>query len=383
MKNSGNRAGRHGCAGDAMVNIQQWQGRSVFLTGHTGFKGSWLALWLAQMGARVHGYALDPSTTPSLFNEAGVARVLAGDMRADIADRSALQAALQAARPSVVLHLAAQALVRPSYADPLTTLATNVMGTAHVLEAVRAVDSVQAVVIVTTDKVYDNREWVYPYREADALGGRDPYSASKSAAEIVVASYRASFYGADGHPARVATARAGNVIGGGDWSPERLVPDCLQAFAAGAPVSLRYPQAVRPWQHVLEPLGGYLALAERLLGVDGERAAKAWNFGPEVGGDAAVGAVAEGLARRWGEGARIEYSGAAGAPHEAGLLRLDITQARIELGWRPLWSLEQALDATVDWFQAWQRGDDVATLCRKQIASYMAGTASQSLRLNR
>lgn len=362
-----------------MVNIQQWQGRSVFLTGHTGFKGSWLALWLSQMGARVHGYALDPSTTPSLFNEAGVARVLAGDMRADIADRSALKAALQAARPSVVLHLAAQALVRPSYTDPLTTLATNVMGTAHVLEAVRAVDSVQAVVIVTTDKVYDNREWVYPYREADALGGHDPYSASKSAAEIVVASYRASFYGAAGHPARVATARAGNVIGGGDWSPERLVPDCLQAFAAGAPVSLRYPQAVRPWQHVLEPLGGYLALAERLLGRGGERAAKAWNFGPEVGGDAAVGAVAEGLARRWGEDARIEYSGAAGAPHEAGLLRLDITQARIELGWRPLWSLEQALDATVDWFQAWQRGDDVATLCRKQIASYMAGTASQSL----
>lgn len=352
----------------------------MFVTGHTGFKGSWLALWLAGMGARVYGYALDPSTTPSLFAEAGVANQLAGDTRADIADRAALQAALQAAQPSVVLHLAAQALVRPGYADPVNTFATNVMGTVHLLEAVRAVKSVQAVVIVTTDKVYDNREWVYPYRESDALGGHDPYSASKGAAEIVAASYRASFYGTAGHAARVATARAGNVIGGGDWSPERLVPDCLQAFATGSPVCLRYPQAVRPWQHVLEPLGGYLALAERLLSIEGGGAAKAWNFGPEAGDDATVGEVAEALARRWGGAASIESSASESAPHEAGLLRLDITQARIELGWRPRWSLGQALDATVDWFQGWQRGGDAATLCHKQIASYTAGTAMEPLR---
>lgn len=362
-----------------MLNLEQWKNRSIFVTGHTGFKGSWLALWLAGMGARVYGYALDPSTTPSLFTEAGVGRQLAGDTRADIADRAALLDALQAAQPSVVFHLAAQALVRPGYADPVNTFATNIMGTVHLLEAVRAVKSVQAAVIVTTDKVYDNREWLYPYREGDALGGHDPYSASKSAAEIVVASYRASFFSAAGHAARLATARAGNVIGGGDWSPERLVPDCLQAFVAGNPVNLRYPQAVRPWQHVLEPLGGYLTLAERLLSVEGVRAAKAWNFGPEVGGDATVGSVAEALARRWGGSASIECHETGGSPHEAGLLRLDTTQARIELGWRPRWSLGLALDATVDWFQEWKRGGDAAILCEKQIATYTAGTTSEPL----
>lgn len=357
------------------VNFDGWRGRSVFVTGHTGFKGSWLALWLQGLGAQVHGYALDPATTPNLFDLAQVAQGLASDTRADLADRSGLQRALAAARPSVVLHLAAQALVRPGYADPLGTFATNVMGTAHLLEAVRAVDSVQAVVVVTTDKVYDNREWIYPYRESDALGGHDPYSASKGAAEIVAASYRASFFGAG---ACVATARAGNVIGGGDWSPERLVPDCLQAFAAGRPVELRYPQAVRPWQHVLEPLGGYLALAERLLAADGRRAAKAWNFGPEAGGDASVGEVAQSLARLWGGGARVDCPEGAAHPHEAGLLRLDITQARAELGWRPCWSLEQALAATVQWFRGWQRGDDAAGLCRAQIRSYGEASAGAS-----
>ena len=363
-----------------MLNAGTWQGRAVFVTGHTGFKGSWLALWLAGMGARVYGFALDPATKTSLFEEAGVAQQLAGDTRADLADRTALQAALQEAQPSVVLHLAAQALVRPGYADPVGTFATNVMGTAHLLDAVRSVDSVQAVIVVTTDKVYGNNEWIFPYREGDALGGHDPYSASKAAAEIVVASYRASFFGADRHGARIATARAGNVIGGGDWSPERLVPDCLQAFAAGAPVRLRYPQAVRPWQHVLEPLGGYLALAERLLAADGDAAAKAWNFGPEVGGDATVGAVTEALARRWGGKASVECPEGELHPHEAGLLRLDITQARVELGWRPRWSLAQALDATVDWFQGWEHGGDAAALCRAQIASYQACAAAESLR---
>jgi CDP-glucose 4,6-dehydratase len=350
-----------------------WRDRSVFLTGHTGFKGSWLALWLRAMGAQVHGYALDPATRPSLFDAAQVGERLARDTRADLLDRPALSRALGAARPSVVLHLAAQALVRPGYADPVGTFATNVMGTVHLLDAVRAVDSVQAVVVVTTDKVYDNREWVHPYRENDALGGHDPYSASKGAAEIVAASYRASFFGtAGGHAARIATARAGNVIGGGDWAPDRLVPDCLQAFGAGRPVQLRYPGAVRPWQHVLEPLSGYLLLAQRLLEPSGAALAKGWNFGPEANGDATVLALAQSLAWHWGEGARVETPGAAGQPHEAGQLRLDITQARSELGWRPRWSLDQALAATVAWQRAWQRGGDMAAIVQAQIDEYLA-----------
>jgi CDP-glucose 4,6-dehydratase len=354
------------------VDASVWRDQSVLLTGHTGFKGGWLALWLAGMGARVHGYALDPQPGPNLFEVAGVADRLAADTRADLADLARLRQALQAAQPRVVFHLAAQALVRPSYADPLATWATNVMGTAHLLEAVRGVPSVQAVVVVTTDKVYDNREWVYPYREGDALGGHDPYSASKGATEILTASWRASFFGTpQGHAARLVTARAGNVIGGGDWAPERLVPDCLQAFAAGRPVSLRYPGAVRPWQHVLEPLSGYLRLAERLLQAADDGLPTAWNFGPEAGGDATVLQVAQALAQRWGQGAAVEVVGAAGQPHEAGLLRLDVTQARARLGWRPRWSLAQALAATVDWQQAWQRGEDMARVCEAQIAEYV------------
>ena len=350
-----------------------WRDRSVFLTGHTGFKGSWLALWLQRMGARVHGYAQDPATQPNLFEVARVGPVLASDTRADLADRGALAEAVRVARPSVVLHLAAQALVRPGYADPVGTFATNVMGTAHLLEAVRGTSSVESVVVVTTDKVYDNREWVHPYRESDALGGHDPYSASKGAAEIVAASYRTSFFGvAGGHTARIATARAGNVIGGGDWAVDRLVPDCLKAFAAGEPVQLRYPGAVRPWQHVLEPLSAYLRLAERLLDPSGAALAKGWNFGPEANGDATVLALAQSLARHWGDGAAVQAPGAAGQPHEAGQLRLDITQARAELGWRPRWSLEQALAATVAWQRAWLRGDDAHAVVHQQIDHYLA-----------
>lgn len=352
-----------------------WRGRSVLVTGHTGFKGGWLATWLHAMGARVHGYALDPLPEPSLFGVARVGGTLASDTRADLADLARLRAAFEAARPEVVFHLAAQPLVRESYADPLSTFATNVMGTANVLEAVRRTESVRAVVAITTDKVYENREWEFPYREVDPLGGRDPYSASKAAAEIVVASYRASFFeSANGHPARIATARAGNVIGGGDWAADRLVPDCLRAFADGRAVTLRYPHAVRPWQHVLEPIAGYLALGEQLLGPRGGEFAKAWNFGPDAHGEATVGQVADLAAELWGDGARVEFDRTGRHPHEAGQLRLDSSRARRELGWEPRLSLRLALQSTVDWHKAWIARKDMSEVVRAQIDAYRTVT---------
>lgn len=348
-----------------------WRGLDVLVTGHTGFKGGWLCLALDALGARVHGLALDPPTTPSLFETADVASRLARDTRGDIRDAALVADAVRAARPSVVFHLAAQPLVRESYRDPIGTFASNVMGTAHVLDAVRQAESVAAVVVVTTDKVYENEEWPHPYRERDRLGGHDPYSASKAACEIATASLRASFFGAGRHPARIATARAGNVIGGGDFAPDRLVPDCLRAFARGEPVRLRHPSAVRPWQHVLEPIAGYLALAERLLGADGEAFASAFNFGPDPAGDAAVGHVAERLAALWGEGASVARDTDGGHPHEAGTLRLDSTLARLRLGWRPRLDLDAALALTVDWHRAHARGEDVAALTRTQIARFL------------
>lgn len=350
----------------------QWRGRSVLVTGHTGFKGAWLALWLTRLGARVHGFALDPPTSPSLFDAARVASALDSDTRADLADLPALQAAFARARPDVVFHLAAQSLVRESYADPLATFATNVMGTAHVLEAARGIPGVRAIVVVTTDKVYKNREERHAYGERDPLGGHDPYSASKAAAEIVAASYRSSFFG--GHGARgprLATARAGNVIGGGDWAKDRLVPDALRCFAGGEPLRLRFPAAVRPWQHVLEPLSGYLRLAEALLGPDGDRFAAAWNFGPAERDMASVGDVAATIAALWGEGARVEQSTEV-HPHEAGLLMLDSRRAHEVLAWRPRWSLEQALASTVAWQRHWHAGADMQATTRAQIDTYLS-----------
>jgi CDP-glucose 4,6-dehydratase len=348
-----------------------WKGRSVLITGHTGFKGGWLALWLHRLGATVHGYALEPPTVPNLFDVADIRSVLATDTRADLADLSCLESAIETSQPGVVFHLAAQPLVRESYRDPVGTLATNVLGTTHVLEATRGSASVRALVIITTDKVYQNRESNHAYTELDPLGGSDPYSASKASAEIVTASYRASFFGKEKlHAARVATARAGNVIGGADWGADRLVPDCMRAFEKGESVRLRYPRAVRPWQHVLEPLSGYLRLAEVLAGSSGEEFATAWNFGPEESSDATVTEVAEAAARLWGKGARVEQGPAADNPHEAGLLRLDSSRARKYLGWMPRWSLEQALEKTVSWHRAWTRGDDMASVSLDQIRSY-------------
>ena len=354
-----------------------WPGRSVFLTGHTGFKGGWLAAWLHKLGANVHGFALEAPTTPNLFQVARIGSLLASDTRADLADLPRLTAAMANARPDIVFHLAAQSLVRESYQDPIRTFATNVIGTAHVLEAVRRAPDVRSVVLITSDKVYDNNESNHRYRESDPLGGRDPYSASKAAAEIVAASYRSSFFDGDRrHPGRIATARAGNVIGGADWANGRLVPDCLRAFDHGQPVRLRYPDAVRPWQHVLEPLSGYLRLAEQLTTDDGDQYATAWNFGPDESADATVAQVAEQIAALWGEGARVELAASPDDAPEAGLLRLDSSRARKALGWAPRWSLPEALDRTLSWHRAWKTDADMLAVTQSQITEYQTGSGS-------
>lgn len=317
----------------------------------------------------MHGYALNPPTEPALFEVARVATVLASDTRADLADLAQLKSALSKAQPEVVFHLAAQLLVRESYCDPFGMLASNVMGTAHVLEAARAVDLVRALVRITTDKVYENRECTYPYREADSLGGHDPYSASKAAAEIVAASYRVSFFdGETGHPARVATARSGNVIGGGDWAADRFIPDLMRVFMKGERATIRSPHATRPWQHVLDPLHGYLALTERLW-QDGQEFAGGWNFGSWEEDANSVSDLAQALVAQWGDGAAWEVEGSA-HPHEAHYLRLDSTKARARLGWRPRWSLDQALAQTVVWYKAWAGGQDMRAFTLSQIGTY-------------
>ena len=355
------------------VNSLFWQGKSVFVTGHTGFKGGWLSLWLAQMGADVHGFALNPPSDPALFDAADIKTVLASDIRADLTDLDTLKLAMKAAKPEVVFHLAAQSLVRESYSNPLATFATNIMGTANLLEVAREVDSVRAIVVVTTDKVYQNAEQEIKFSEQDSLGGHDPYSASKAATEIITASYRSSFYNVmDSHTVQIATARAGNVIGGGDWATDRLVPDCLRSFSKGQTVLLRYPNAVRPWQHVLEPLSGYLSLAEHLLSEDGVNYAKAWNFGPDDSDDASVHTVAETAAKFWGVGASVTLENLGEHPHEAGLLKLDSGLARNKLGWCPFWNLGQALEQTIAWHRQWLKGGNMKALCYDQINAYTA-----------
>ena len=338
-----------------VVNPAFWRGRRVFLTGHTGFKGGWLSLWLAELGAEVHGYALAPPTEPNLFTTAGVEKRLAASTLADIRDAAKLEQAMQAARPEVVLHLAAQPLVRQSYAEPVETFAVNVMGTVNLLEAVRRTPGVKAVVNVTTDKCYENREWVWPYRENEALGGHDPYSSSKACSELVTAAWRRSFLDAAG--VQLASARAGNVIGGGDWAADRLLPDFLRALDAGKPLVVRSPQATRPWQHVLEPLSGYLMLAERLC-TEGAAFAEAWNFGPDEADARPVEWIVETLCARMTDATWQRDT--APQPHEAHTLRLDSAKAHARLGWQPRWNLQRALEATLDWHQAWKAGTDMA-----------------------
>jgi CDP-glucose 4,6-dehydratase len=351
------------------LNAEFWRGKRVLITGHTGFKGSWLTLWLQSLGTQVSGFSLDPSTEPSLFELARVAEGI-NDQRGDLRDLGALLEVIAETEPEIVLHLAAQPLVRESYRDPLGTYSSNVMGTLNLLEAIRQVGGVRACVLVTTDKVYANQEWLWPYRENEPLGGHDPYSSSKACCELLAQSYGASFFAAeryDEHGLALATARAGNVLGGGDFAPERLIPDVLKAWSANEPVTLRYPQAVRPWQHALEPLAGYLLLAERLY-EQGPAYSGAWNFGPGDADMCTVGKVVERLASRWPQapGLRIEASDM----HEAGLLRLDSSRAQQLLGWRPCWSLRQCLEHTLDWHLAWKSGEDMRAVTLNQLNLY-------------
>lgn len=349
----------------SMANPAFWKGKRVLLTGHTGFKGSWLALWLAEMGARVTGLSLVPETEPSLFN------LLNGKPAAaeicDLRDRHAVAARVMLAKPEIVLHLGAQALVRAGYRDPIGTYETNVQGTAHLLDALRIAPDVRSIVVVTTDKVYQNPETALAFVETDPLGGHDPYSASKAAAEIVTASYRASFFAARG--IGLATARAGNVIGGGDWAEDRLIPDAVKAWGSARPLMVRRPQAVRPWQHVLEPLNGYLMMAERLW--DNPHFAPSLNFGPDHQAAATVASVLDKALMAYG-GGEVVYGDGSEGPHEAGYLMLDSTCARQTLGYSPVWNLDETVTRTMAWYRGLAAGQSAADLCLADICAFEA-----------
>lgn len=344
-----------------------WRGRRVFLTGHTGFKGGWLLLWLDALGAKVHGYSLAPDSKPAFWHEAQLDTLVQESVLEDIRNADKLKQAMHKFAPDIVFHLAAQPLVRASYRDPVETYSTNVMGTLNLLEAIRMTSSVQAVVVVTTDKCYENIERPLPYCEQDSLGGHDPYSSSKACAELLCASYRRSFLNVQN--IRLATARAGNVIGGGDWSVERLLPDILSAWQKKQNVVLRSPSAIRPWQHVLEALYGYLCLAQKLV-EQPQMAACAWNFGPDNHATATVQTVVEQTALLWGKEARWSIASSASLLHEAGFLSLDSSKARAQLGWQPVWTLEQALTATVAWHKAWAVRDNMQQFTLQQIRDY-------------
>jgi CDP-glucose 4,6-dehydratase len=362
-------------ADDARDDLAWYRGRSVLITGHTGFKGSWLALWLHELGANVSGYALDPPTTPSNFEASRVGDVLALDYRADIRDRSRLEGAIRDSKPDVILHLAAQSVVLAGYADPTETFSVNVIGTSVLLDAIRAVGRSCAVVVVTSDKCYANDESGRRFAEDDPLGGEDPYSASKAGTELVAAAYRDSFFPPneiDRHGIALATARAGNVIGGGDWTAHGVVADIMRAIPAGETVELRRPIAIRPWQHVLEPLGGYLTLARRLAGQDGASFSRSWNFGPAPDDEASVQELTESLLGAWGGGS-WHADGAAGGPPEAGILRLSIDRAVRDLGWRPRWRLAEAVNRTAAWYREYAADPARArAACIADIAAYVS-----------
>jgi len=346
-----------------LVKSGAWRGRRVLVTGHTGFKGGWLSLWLHQLGAEVTGLALPPPTDPSYFEQTRLAELI-NHVEGDIRDAAVVEAAVRDCQPEVVFHLAAQPLVRYSYDNPVETYATNVLGTVHVLDSCRRAPSVRAIVAVTSDKCYENLEWVWPYRETDPMGGHDPYSSSKGAAELVISAYRRSFFETG---ARLASVRAGNVTGGGDWALDRLIPDIIRAMLAGERPLIRNPNSVRPWQHVMEALGGYLLIAERLL--DGQdEFASAWNFGPSEEDARPVGWIVERMLELWGTSGWDRPD--APQPHEATLLRLDCSKARSALGWRPRFSLDQALDMIVGWHKGVAAGDDARELSLSQLRAY-------------
>lgn len=360
---------------DLVVNPGFWKGKKILITGHTGFKGAWLSLWLQKLEAYLVGYSLEPPTEPNLFQIAGIKSGMVSNF-GDVRDLALLTKTFEHHRPDIVIHMAAQSLVRQSYQDPVETFQTNVIGTVHVLEAARRCQFVKAIIIVTSDKCYENKEQSCSHTEKEPLGGSDPYSSSKACAELVTAAYRCSFFAHEGSAAlpAVATVRAGNVIGGGDWAQDRLVPDCIRAFTSRRSVQLRYPLAVRPWQHVLEPLSGYLMLAQRLCFPDARDFSDAWNFGPDGGDAATVGEVAQRIGSLWGDGS-VTLLEQPNLPQEAGILRLDSTKAITHLGWRPRWSLDRALEETVSWYKAWHSGEDMRSYTVGQISKYEAGVS--------
>jgi len=363
---------RQGTLEGVGVNPTFWRGKRVLLTGHTGFKGSWLSLWLQSMGSQVIGYALTPPTNPSLFEVAKVGEGMTSII-GDIRDLAHLRAVFAEHQPEIVIHMAAQPLVRYSYIEPVETYSTNVMGTVNLLEAVRSTDSVKAVVNVTSDKCYENREWVWGYRENEAMGGHDPYSNSKGCAELVTSAYRNSYFHPEKyktHGVAIASGRAGNVIGGGDWADDRLIPDIMRAITQGKPVNIRNPHAIRPWQHVLEPLLGYLVLAQKLH-EEGTAYAEGWNFGPNDQDAKPVQWIVEKLTTTWGEGASWTQDGG-DHPHEAHYLKLDCSKAKARLDWHPRWHLDEALSAIISWQRAYRDGADMRDVTIRQIKAYNA-----------
>lgn len=355
-----------------MSNKRFWQGKRVFITGHTGFKGSWLCMWLHALGAKIIGYALKPPTTPNLFELCNVDSFITSII-GDVRDYEKLKHALYQGQPDIVIHMAAQPLVRHSYDYPIKTYEINVMGTVHLFEAIRHMSSVKAVVNVTTDKCYENKEWAWGYRENEPMGGYDPYSNSKGCSELVTSAYRNSFFNSSDyykHGVAIATARAGNVIGGGDWALDRLIPDFIRALENNSKIKIRNPQAIRPWQHVLEPLSGYLILAEKLY-TDGSAYSEGWNFGPDDSDAKTVEWIVQELCTLWGEGANYEFD-ADIHPHEANYLKLDCSKAKNLLGWYPRWNLSFALKQITEWVRCYQEGQDMGQVCLRQIEKYIS-----------
>lgn len=359
-----------------VINVEFWKKKKVFITGHTGFKGGWLAFWLQILGAEVIGYALTPPSKPNLFSIAHIQNDMV-HLLGDIRDNEKLLSAIKSTRPDIVFHLAAQSLVRNSYQNPVETYSTNVMGTVNLFEAIRQTDSVRAVVNVTTDKCYENKEWLWAYRENDQLGGHDPYSNSKACSELITKAYRSSFF-TDDERVRLASARAGNVIGGGDWAEDRLIPDLVRAMLNRRPLHLRYPHAIRPWQYVLNPLSGYLLLAEKLYSGSNSYA-DAWNFGPNESDDRTVSWVANRISTLLDKNIEIFSMETDAQPHEANYLRLDCAKVQSKLGWKPIWNLEKGLKETAQWYLAYKDNQDMRDFTLKQINDFITSLMRENI----